>query len=42
MTIFSEQYDFTITLILFENCDQYTQLEPDPEPDAYDQLVSRR
>jgi hypothetical protein len=32
MTIFSEQYDFTITLILFENCDQYTQLAPDPDP----------
>jgi hypothetical protein len=40
MTIFSEQYDFTITLLLFEDRDRYIQLEPDPEQDTYDRFVS--
>jgi hypothetical protein len=41
MTIFSEQYDFTITLLLLEDRDRYIQLEPDPEQDTYDRFVSR-
>ena len=34
MTIFSEQYDFTITLLLLEDRDRYIPLEPEPEPDT--------
>ena len=41
MTIFSEQYDFTITLLLLEDRDRYVQLEPDPEEDTYDRFMSR-
>ena len=36
MTIFSEQYDFTITLLLLGDRDRYIQLEPDPEESALD------
>jgi hypothetical protein len=41
MTIFSEQYEFTITLLLLEDRDRYIQLEPDPDQDTYDHFVSR-
>lgn len=34
MTIFSEQYDFAITLLLLEDRDQYTYLEPEIEEDT--------
>jgi hypothetical protein len=40
MTIFSEQYDFTITLLLLENRGRYIQLEADPEEDTYDRFVT--
>jgi hypothetical protein len=36
MTIFPEQYDFTITLLLLEDRGRYVQLEPDPDKDTYD------
>ena len=42
MTIFSEQYDFTITVLLLEDRDRYFQLEPDPEPDTYDRFTNER
>jgi IrrE N-terminal-like domain len=42
MTIFSEQYDFTITLLLLEDRDRYVQLEPDPEEDTYDRFMRRQ
>jgi hypothetical protein len=42
MTIFSEQYDFTITLLLLEDRDRYVPIGPDPEEDTYDQLMRRR
>jgi len=42
MTIFSEQYEFTITMLLLEDRDRYFQLEPDPEEDTYDRFTSQR
>ena len=42
MTIFSEQYDFIITLLLLENRDRYIQLEPDPEEDTLDRFARQR
>ena len=42
MTIYSEQYDFTISLLLLEDRDRYFQLEPDPEEDTYDRFTSQR
>jgi hypothetical protein len=41
MTIFSEQYEFTITLLLLEDRGRYIQLEPDTEDDTYDRFVTR-
>lgn len=34
MTIFSEQYDFAVTLLLLEDRDQYTYFEPETEEDT--------
>lgn len=42
MTIFSEQYDFTITVLLLEDRDRHFQLEPDPEEDTYDRFTNER
>lgn len=42
MTIFSEQYDFTITLLLLEDRDGYVPLEVDDEVDTYDRFMGRR
>jgi hypothetical protein len=39
MTIFSEQYDFTVTLLLLEDRDRYIPLEPEPEEDTYDRFT---
>lgn len=41
MTIFSEQYNFTISLLLLEDRDRYFQLESDPEEDTYDRFTSQ-
>jgi hypothetical protein len=41
MTIFSEQYDFTISLLLLEDRDRYVQLDPDQEEDIYDHFLGR-
>lgn len=41
MTIFSEQYDFAISLLLLENRDRYISLEEEPQEDTYDRIVGR-
>ena len=41
MTIFSEQYDFAITLLLLEDHDGYVPLETEAEPDLYDRVFRR-
>lgn len=40
MTIFAEQYDFAVTLLLLENEYRYTQLDEEPEEDVYDRFAS--
>jgi hypothetical protein len=42
MTIFSEQYDFTVTLLLLEDRGRYVRLEPAPEEDTYDRFMRQR
>jgi uncharacterized protein DUF955 len=42
MMIFSEQYDFTVSLLLLEDRDRYIQLEPDPEEDTYDRFMRQQ
>lgn len=42
MTIFSEQYDFTVSLLLLEDRYRYIQLEPDPEEDTYDRFTRQQ
>jgi hypothetical protein len=42
MTIFAEQYDFAVTLLLLENEYRYRQLGEEPEEDVYDRFMSRR
>jgi IrrE N-terminal-like domain len=42
MTIFSEQYDFTVTLLLLEDRDRYIPLESEPELDTYDRFMGQR
>jgi hypothetical protein len=39
MTIFSEQYDFTISLLLLEDRDRYIPLDPEAEEDTYDRFT---
>ena len=41
MTIFSEQYDFTVTLLLLEDRDRYIPLDPEAEPDTYDRFMGQ-
>jgi hypothetical protein len=41
MTIFAEQYDFAVTLLLLENRHGYMQLDAEPDEDVYDRLTSR-
>jgi IrrE N-terminal-like domain len=41
MTIFAEQYDFAITLLLLENRYGYVQLDQEPVEDAYDRFTSQ-
>jgi hypothetical protein len=40
MTIFAEQYDFAVTLLLLENRGGYVRLAAEPEEDVYDRLTS--
>jgi hypothetical protein len=39
MTIYSEQYDFTVSLFLLQDRDRYVQLESGPEEDTYDRFM---
>src|SRR6516164_9230823 len=39
MTIFAEQYDFAVTLLLLENEYRYAQLDREPEEDVYDRFA---
>jgi hypothetical protein len=41
MTIFAEQYDFAVTLLLLENRHGYVQLDQEPVEDAYDRFTSQ-
>ena len=41
MTIFAEQYDFAITLLLLENRYGYVQLDREPIEDVYDRFMSQ-
>jgi hypothetical protein len=40
MTIFAEQYDFAVTLLLLKNRDGYTRFEAEPEEGVYDRFTS--
>jgi hypothetical protein len=40
MTIFAEQYDFAVTLLLLEKRDGYVRLDAEPEEDVYDRFMS--
>lgn len=40
MTIFSQQYDFVISLLQLESRERYVVLEREPEEDTYDRLVA--
>jgi hypothetical protein len=42
MSRISEQYDFTVSLLLLEDRDRYFQLEPDPEEDTYDRFMRQQ
>lgn len=41
MTIFAEQYDFAVTLLLLENQYRYIQLDQEPEEDVFDRFSSQ-
>jgi hypothetical protein len=41
MTIFAEQYDFAVTLLLLENEYRYAQLDREPEEDVYVRFTSQ-
>ena len=41
MTIFAEQYDFAVTLLLLENEYRYAQLDREPEEDVFDRFSSQ-
>ena len=41
MTVFAEQYDFAVTLLLLEDRHGYTQLDAELEEDVYDRFTAR-
>ena len=41
MTVFAEQYDFAVTLLLLENQYRYIQLDREPEEDTFDRFSSQ-
>ena len=41
MTIFAEQYDFAVTLLLLGNQYGYTRLDIEPEKDVYERFTSQ-
>jgi hypothetical protein len=40
MTVFAEQYDFTISLLLLDDSHQFSSFESEIELDAYDKLAT--
>jgi hypothetical protein len=42
MTMFSEQYDFTVTLLLLEDRGRYAQLQPKPKEDTFDRFMRQQ
>jgi hypothetical protein len=42
MTIYSEQYNFIVTLLLLEDRDRYIPLDPEAEEDTYDRFMRGR
>jgi hypothetical protein len=41
MTIFAEQYDFAVPLLLLEDQYQYTRLDREPQEDVLDRFSSQ-
>jgi hypothetical protein len=41
MTVFADQYDFAVTLLLLSNDVQYQQFDAEPGQDTYDRFASR-
>jgi hypothetical protein len=41
MTVFADQYDFVVTLLLLSSDVHYQQFDAEPEQDTYDRFVSR-
>lgn len=41
ITIFANQYDFALSLLLLEDTAPFIPVEPDPEPDTFDRIVPR-
>lgn len=39
MTIFAEQYDFAVSLLILEDSAPFVSCEPEPEPDTYDKMA---
>ncbi len=39
--LFSEQYDFTISLLHFGDAPAWSELDEEPEEDAYDRMIRR-
>ena len=42
MTVFAEQYDFTISLLLLDDTLPFTSFETEAEPDTYEKIVPQR
>jgi hypothetical protein len=41
MTVFAEQYDFAITLLLLEDRDRFVPIASETDEDVYDHFTSR-
>jgi hypothetical protein len=41
MTIFAEQYDFVVTLLMLEDRDHFVPIASDAEEDVYDRFTAR-
>lgn len=40
--LFSDQYDFTISLVHFDDAAAWSELDEEPEEDAYDRMIRRK
>ena len=40
--LFSDQYDFTISLLYFDDAAAWSELDEEPEEDAYDRMIRRK